>query len=76
MGNSEDICTKLLIHGKVIAAVHGNMVFTVTSGDGIFGLTLRENKPRKKNVLIIIIRQYGGVYCIRLMANQLALKVP
>ena len=52
MGNSEDICTKLLIHGKVIAAVHGNMVVTVTSGDGIFGLTLRENKPRKKNVLM------------------------
>ena len=52
MEDSEEICTKLLHHGKVIAAAHGNMVVTVTSGDGIFGLTLRENKPKKKNVLM------------------------
>ena len=52
MEDSEEICTKLLHHGKVIAAAHGNMVVTVTSGDGIFGLTLRENKPKKKDVLM------------------------
>ena len=53
MEDSEEICTKLLHHGKLIAAAHGNMVVTVTSGDGIFGLTLRENKPKiKKNVLM------------------------
>ena len=51
MENSEEICTKLLHHGKMIAAANGNMVVTVTSGNGFFGLTLRENKREKDNDL-------------------------